>query len=245
MKFITHIPQPLLFHPTPPPPHPVSTTGLSILLDTFLSHILRVTDHGLWLYKPKVMLQTSFASFRPAEYWSGRPEAARFYSKSCSSLAPKQNTYTTLPCHSACRTSATHVKFFTGQKVTNDLYNSCIKYLNVFLRPSRCVTRRCISKTPYMWVVYFCFPLLFLHGKNVKYHDIFAFLALLYTEPIDSHEKSVTKYQCTLRNVPEQRRYHLDRSGSLKSRISDTNWTEACEDPRTHSFVWRQNSHSS
>jgi len=38
-------------------------------------------------------------------------------------------------------------------------------------------------------------------------------------EPIRCPETSVHNYNCTLRNIPEEHRYHLNRGGSLKSRI--------------------------
>jgi len=40
--------------------------------------------------------------------------------------------------------------------------------------------------------------------------------------PICCPETSVTEYQCTLRNIPEERISHLHESVSLKSRKSNT-----------------------
>jgi hypothetical protein len=37
--------------------------------------------------------------------------------------------------------------------------------------------------------------------------------------PIGCPETSVHNYHSTLRNIPEERRYHVHRGGSLKSRI--------------------------
>jgi len=40
----------------------------------------------------------------------------------------------------------------------------------------------------------------------------------LKTESIGYHETSVTDYQSTLQNIPEERRFHFHRGGSFKSR---------------------------
>jgi hypothetical protein len=39
--------------------------------------------------------------------------------------------------------------------------------------------------------------------------------------PIGGPETSVQNYRSTLRNIPEERRYHLHRGGNLKSRVAN------------------------
>jgi len=47
--------------------------------------------------------------------------------------------------------------------------------------------------------------------------------SLILEDETNSSSRNFNKYRSTLRNIPEDRKYHLHRGGSLKARINYTN----------------------
>ena len=90
-----------------------------------------------------------------------------------------------------------------------------------FRTTDRPKTLLCTNKKTHKWSLYgfHVWQLLYRGEGETEVHPTFILPWPLKKGPIGCPERSVRNYHSTLRKIPKERRYHLNRGGSLQSRI--------------------------